>query len=108
MSPIPILPLPSHTLFFFFWEQASTWLIAGKKAFAQTPYQLKACVFLGLLYAVVGTLPSLLLKYDLACECETEEWSVHPAFCLSFVHLLALNVFPFFTWLAARDPPRSA
>jgi hypothetical protein len=50
------------------------WL-GGKKAFLAVPYQVKACVFVGLLYSIVGTLPSLIMKYDLPCsECNTEEW----------------------------------
>ena len=52
----------------------STWGLAGWKHFNAQPYQLKACVFGGILYGLVGTLPSLVLKYDLACGCETEEW----------------------------------
>ena len=43
--------------------------------FLGVPYQVKACVFASLLYAIVDTLPSLVLKYDLPCaECKTEEW----------------------------------
>jgi hypothetical protein len=50
------------------------WL-GGKKVFLALPYQLKMCVFAGLLYAIVGTLPSLIMKYDLPCsECNTDEW----------------------------------
>jgi hypothetical protein len=53
-----------------------TWAISKKAEFASTPYQLKYCVFASLLYGVVETLPSLFLKYDLPCGCETEEWCV--------------------------------
>ena len=53
---------------------ACTWFIAGKKCLAKQPYQLKFCVFSGVIYGMVGTLPSLILKYDLACDCPTEEW----------------------------------
>ena len=53
---------------------AFTWMLAGRTEFSNTPYQLKFCIFAGLLFAVVGTLPSLALKYDLPCECTTEEW----------------------------------
>jgi hypothetical protein len=43
--------------------------------FLAVPYQVKACVFAGLLYSIVGTLPSFIMKYDLPCsECNTEEW----------------------------------
>jgi hypothetical protein len=42
---------------------ACTWLIAGKKHFDKVPYQLKFCVFAGLLFSLVATLPSLALKY---------------------------------------------
>ncbi len=50
------------------------WL-GGKKVFLAVPCQVQACVFSGLLYSIVGTLPSLIMKYDLPCsECTTEEW----------------------------------
>jgi hypothetical protein len=49
--------------------------LGGPKMYESIPYQLKACVSGGLLYAAVHTLPSLILKYDLPCfDCETEEW----------------------------------
>jgi hypothetical protein len=49
--------------------------IGGKKAYEAVPYQVKACVFAALLYNIVETLPSLVLKYNLPCsECKTEEW----------------------------------
>ena len=58
--------------FFVVW--LCRWL-GGKKVFLAVPYQVKACVFAGLLYNIVGTLPSLIMKYDLPCsECNTEEW----------------------------------
>jgi len=50
-----------------------TWMIAGKRIRSKLPYQLKFCVFAGLLFGMLGTLPSLILKYDLPCECDTEE-----------------------------------
>jgi hypothetical protein len=58
--------------------------LGGKKVFLAVPYQVKACVFSGLLYAIVGTLPSLIMKYELPCsKCNTEEWyarsSLHSA-----------------------------
>ncbi len=53
---------------------ALTWTIADKRDLMKTPYQLKFCVFAGLLFGAVGTLPSFILKYDLPCTCETEEW----------------------------------
>jgi hypothetical protein len=53
---------------------AFTWAIADKRDLMKTPYQLKFCVFAGLLFGVVGTLPSFIFKYDLPCTCETEEW----------------------------------
>jgi hypothetical protein len=49
--------------------------LGGPKVNESTPYQLKACVSGGLVYAAVHTLPSLILKYDLPCfDCETELW----------------------------------
>jgi hypothetical protein len=56
---------------------ACTWIVAGgKKCLSSQPYQLKFCVIAGLLFGVIATLPSLALKYDLPCECATEEWCV--------------------------------
>jgi len=54
---------------------AATWLVSEKNFFRQVPFQLKMCVFAGLLVGLVSTLPRLILKFDLACECETEECS---------------------------------
>jgi hypothetical protein len=53
---------------------ASTWMMGGKAYMSGQPFQLKACVLMGILYGMVATLPSLVMKYDLPCECETEEW----------------------------------
>ena len=53
---------------------AATWAIGSRKEFSALPYQLKVCVFAGILYGLVGTLPSLVMKYGLPCACETEEW----------------------------------
>ncbi len=52
---------------------AVTWGLGGKKHFDALPFQLKFCVFAGMAYFLFGTLPSLVLKYDLPCECPTEE-----------------------------------
>ena len=52
---------------------ACTWRIAGKRHRSDQPYQLNWCIFAGLAYGLMGTFPSLILKYDLPCECETEE-----------------------------------
>jgi hypothetical protein len=52
---------------------AVTWSIAGKPRLSDQPYQFKWCIYAGLVYGCVGTLPSLILKYDLPCECGTEE-----------------------------------
>jgi hypothetical protein len=77
-----------------------TWML--EKSLWKQPYQLKFCVGAGIVYGApptdkkvpqknasfqfqhspfpnffsgfVGTLPSLALKYKLACACETEEW----------------------------------
>jgi hypothetical protein len=64
---------------------AFTWMIGGKKYFSDQPYQLKFCVFAGLLFAAVETLPSLALKYDLPCGCETEEWCDAVSYLLNFL-----------------------
>jgi hypothetical protein len=54
---------------------ALTWSLGGRKVVENVPYQLQYCVFAGLLFGLVVTLPALLLKDDLACEdCLTEEW----------------------------------
>ena len=52
---------------------ALTWGMGGPSTFRNVSYQLKWCVFAGLLYALVETIPSLLAKEKLACMCETEE-----------------------------------
>jgi hypothetical protein len=72
---------------------AATWAIGSRKEFSALPYQLKVCVFAGVLYGLVGTLPSLVMKYELPCACETEEW-YNPCFCMLFLrppHLLCLR-----------------
>ncbi len=80
----PLLLLSFHTLHvssfsylrlnYFCLVRLRRWL-GGKKVFLAVPHQIKACVFSGLLYAIVGTLPSLIMKYNLPCsECNTEEW----------------------------------
>jgi hypothetical protein len=51
---------------------SSTWVVAGN--LSKQPFQVKFCVGAGLLLGAIGTLPSLALKYELPCECETEEW----------------------------------
>ena len=53
---------------------AATWAMGSRKEFSALPFQLKVCVFAGILYGLVGTLPSLVMKYELPCACETEEW----------------------------------
>jgi hypothetical protein len=53
---------------------AATWANGSRNEFSALPYQLKVCVFAGILYGLVGTLPSLVMKYGLPCACETEEW----------------------------------
>jgi hypothetical protein len=53
---------------------AGTWMIAGQLRLSEQPFQLKVCIFAGLAYGMVETLPSLAMKHDLACECATEEW----------------------------------
>ena len=53
---------------------ALTWMLGGRRRMSRQSFQLKICVFAGILYGMVATLPSLLMKYDLPCECETEEW----------------------------------
>jgi hypothetical protein len=53
---------------------ACTMMIGGQHHISKQPHSLKFCVFAGCLFGLVGTIPSLALKYDLPCECETEEW----------------------------------
>jgi hypothetical protein len=53
---------------------ALTWILGGRKVFDAVPFQLRFCVFAGLLYTLIVTLPALLLKNDVACDdCRTEE-----------------------------------
>jgi hypothetical protein len=71
---------------------AATYALAGKKQFSKTPYQLKFCVFGGILYGVVGTLPSLVMKYDLPCSCTTEEWYALSLACIKHVRRVRVRV----------------
>ena len=50
-----------------------TWKLAGRREFEATPFQLKSCVFWGLVYGIVETIPTLIFKYDLPCKHRTEE-----------------------------------
>ncbi len=89
----------------FVFLSSNTWCLAwlcrwlgGKKVFLAVPYQVKACVFVGLLYSIVGTLPSLIMKYDLPCsECNTEEWWCKIIFLLRILLLFVTRVL-FSTW----------
>jgi hypothetical protein len=72
---------------------ACTWLIAGRRHLSDQPYQLKWCIFAGLSYGLVGTFPSLILKYDLPCECETEE-------CMGTSMVCAINRFSIYVLLS--------
>ncbi len=62
---------------------AATWAIGGRKYFSTLQYQLKVCVFAGIVYGLAGTLPSLIMKYELPCACKTEEWCTP---CLFLTH----------------------
>jgi hypothetical protein len=54
---------------------ATTFVLGGKKFFKNQPFATKLCVLGGLLYGMIDTLPTLFLKYDLACEDSTEEFT---------------------------------
>eukprot|EP00398_MALV-I-01_sp_L67-1_P000699 gene699-605_t len=58
-----------------------TWKLSGRRAFDALPFQLKACVFLGLLYGLVETIPTAILKFDLPCANETVEEVGNSAVC---------------------------
>ncbi len=49
----------------------SRWRLGGQAFIKKTPPSLRSCIVSGLLFGVVGTLPSLFLGTDLACSCET-------------------------------------
>jgi hypothetical protein len=72
---------------------ACTWFIAGKRHLSDQPFQLKWCMFAGLVCALVGTFPSLILKHDLPCECETEE-------CMGTSTMCAVNRFSIYVLLS--------
>jgi hypothetical protein len=61
----------------------ATWWLGGKKSFKEVKPQLKACVYFGLLYGFVETVPVLLLSSDLPCDsgCTTEECVGGGALC---------------------------
>jgi hypothetical protein len=65
------------------WFMLLTWLSAskGKVGIRNQPLQLVICIIAGILYGIVVTLPSLVMKYELACECQTEECSGSSTTC---------------------------
>jgi hypothetical protein len=75
---------------------AATWALGGKKHFREQPFGMKACVFGGLLYGAVDTLPTLVLKFSLACESATEEGTGTSSICainrLSMFILLSMQL----------------
>ena len=78
-----------------------TWMVARKRHFSKQPHQMKFCVLAGILHGVVGTLPFLIWKDSLPCECGTEEWCVvftNLHFC--FAHVTECRV------LLMADRPR--
>jgi len=87
---------------------ACTWALGGKRILANTLYQLKICVSCGLLYGLVVPLPTLILKYELPCNNETEEgWGTSPICAINrsgmylllcmMVHLCVLTIKLFHT-----------
>jgi hypothetical protein len=60
-----------------------TWLSAskGKVGIRNQPLQLIICIIAGIVYGIVVTLPSLVMKYELACECQTEECTGSSTIC---------------------------
>jgi hypothetical protein len=52
---------------------ACTWVLGGKRLFKKQPFEIKFCVFAGICIGLLDTLPSLVLKYDLPCACETAD-----------------------------------
>jgi hypothetical protein len=52
---------------------AATWSIGGYKYFKAQHLNLKMCVFLGILYSLVETLPVLVLGFSLPCTNDTVE-----------------------------------
>jgi hypothetical protein len=62
-------------------HMAATWAIAGPALYAGIRFQIRFCVFAGLLYGLIDTIPMLALKHDLACECATEECAGTSVLC---------------------------
>jgi hypothetical protein len=60
---------------------ATTFVLGGKRFSKSQPFATKVCVLGGLLYGIIDTLPTLFLKYDLACEDSTEEFTGTGALC---------------------------
>ena len=60
----------------------ATWTIATKNYFKSLPFNVKVCIFVGMYYCVVITLPSLAMKHDLACSCDTEECAGDGLLCV--------------------------
>jgi hypothetical protein len=65
------------------WFMLLTWLSAsnGKVGIRNQSLQLIICIIAGILYGIVVTLPSLAMKYELACECPTEECTGSSTMC---------------------------
>jgi hypothetical protein len=58
-----------------------TWMLGGRLVWKKLPFQIRYSVLAGVVYGIVETLPSLVLKYDLPCACETEECTGQSTMC---------------------------
>jgi hypothetical protein len=61
---------------------AATWAIADSKFYAGIKFQIRFCVYAGILYGAVSTIPMMALKFDLACECDTEDCAGTSTLCM--------------------------
>jgi hypothetical protein len=73
--------LPGIFGFFLNSMLGGTWALGGKKFFQKTPIQMRSCVGIGFIFALVETFPSLFLSTDLACGCTTVECVGESALC---------------------------
>jgi hypothetical protein len=65
---------------FCIYFHSRTWYVGGGTVMRQTRGALQGCIYAGLIYAAIETLPVAILGSELPCgSCGTEEWSPpHP------------------------------
>jgi hypothetical protein len=65
--------VPSSLGFLLNGFMSATWLVGEASQFAKVPFEIKTAVTIGLLYALIDTIPSAVLKFGVACIHDTAE-----------------------------------